>query len=166
MNVSRRATTVLVGSGLVASAVVAATGAHAATVSANCPTVYTRAVPVATAAQLKSALKAARPGDQIRLADGVYAGNFTVAKAGTALAHVVLCGSADAILDGVATATGYTLHVSNAPYTEIDGISVVHGQKSIVLDASPFSALTGITVHDAGYEGVDFRDNTSDATIS
>lgn len=166
MHATRRAATLLVGAALAASAITVAAGAEAATVSANCPLAYTRAVPVATAAQLKSALTAARPGDQIRLADGVYAGNFTLATAGNALAHVVLCGSPNAVLDGVATATGYTLHINNAPYTEVDGISVIHGQKSIVLDASPFSTLTGITVHDAGFEGVDFRRNTSDATIS
>lgn len=40
-------------------------------------------IDVTTAAQLKSALSAARPGDTIQLADGTYSGNLKATTPGT-----------------------------------------------------------------------------------
>jgi len=154
----------------VAGSVVAATAAQAAT-TASCPLVYTRVVNVATASALRTALSKALPGDQVRLAAGTYTGNFTLARGGTALAPVVVCGDADAILDGGPTATGYTLRVAGAPYAVIQGLTVVHGQKAVMIDGSPYVTLSNLNVHSTGYEGVVFRHGSSygvlrDSTIT
>ena len=49
---------------------------------AACTGTYTRLVSVSTASALAAALKAAHPGDQIRLATGSYVGHFVAAVAG------------------------------------------------------------------------------------
>lgn len=120
---------------------------------------------VHTTAGLRSALLHSKAGDQIRLADGVYAGNFTAPHAGTSKARVVLCGSPKAVLDGGTIHSGYVLHIDNAAYTFVSGITVRGGQKGIVLDASPHSTISGVTIHGTGFEAIAFRRNTSDATI-
>lgn len=58
--------------------------------------------PVTTAAELSSALQTAQPGDVITLADGVYAGPFTVSVSGTATQPIVIRGTSQVgtILDG------------------------------------------------------------------
>src|SRR5689334_742158 len=90
-----------------------------AAIAGSCPTSYTRAVDVTTADQLTAALANATAGDEIRMADGTYAGTFMSAAPGTAAAPVVICGSSAAVIDGGTTATGYALYVANAPYTSI-----------------------------------------------
>ncbi|AJC59113.1 hypothetical protein GZL_06544 [Streptomyces sp. 769] len=72
-----------------------------------------RTVEVSTAAQLKSALAAAAPGDTIRLADGTHHGNFSATTAGSTAARITLTGSAKAVLTD---SGGYGLHLDGAPY--------------------------------------------------
>ena len=59
-------------------------------------------VAVTTAAELSTALAGAQPGDVITLADGVYAGSFTLNASGTAADPIVIRGERrdGAILDG------------------------------------------------------------------
>src|SRR2546423_622922 len=49
-----------------------------------------RIVPVSNTSQLTSALANAQPGDEIRMADGPYAGHFTISRSGTPSAPTVL----------------------------------------------------------------------------
>ena len=72
-----------------------------------------RTVNVANAAALKDALQYAKPGDEIVLADGMYAGRFVIpADAnGTAQNRIMLRGSRNAILDGGTNTTGYVLQM-------------------------------------------------------
>ena len=151
----------------VAGSLVTATASQAATVTppASCPLVFTRAVDVASAYELRTALSAAQPGDEIRLAPGSYVGNFTIGHGGTATAPVVVCGDSDAILDGGVTATGYTLHVWNAPYSVVQGFTVEHGQKAVMIDNSPDVTVDNLTVQSTGYEGVVFRHGSSYGVI-
>lgn len=146
-----------------AGSLVSATASQAATVTppASCPLVFTRAVDVASAYELRTALSQALPGDEIRLAPGAYVGNFTIGHGGTATAPVVLCGDSDAILDGGVTATGYTLHVWNAPYSVVQGFTVEHGQKALMIDNSTNVTVDDLTVQSTGYEGVVFRHGSS-----
>jgi hypothetical protein len=130
-----------------------------------CPASATRVIDVSTADALKTALATAVPGDQIRLADGTYVGDFAATVPGTATAPVTICGSAAAVLDGGTTALGYTLYVANAPYTSIYGVTITDGQKGIVLDNSSHAVIDGVTVHGIGDEGVHFRRGTSDSVI-
>ena len=61
---------------------------------------HPREVAVADADQLRAALAGAAPGDVITLADGTYAGPFTLSASGTAGDPIVVRGGAAAVLDG------------------------------------------------------------------
>ncbi|OLT15092.1 hypothetical protein BJF78_16720 [Pseudonocardia sp. CNS-139] len=71
---------------------------------------------VSGAGELSAALAGARPGDVIRLADGVYEGAFVATASGTPDAPIWVCGSRGAVLDGGGTRGGYVLHLT-APRT-------------------------------------------------
>ncbi|MER5849053.1 right-handed parallel beta-helix repeat-containing protein [Streptomyces sp. NPDC002012] len=127
------------------------TTAHAATV-----------IDVSTAAQLKSALTAAVPGDTIHLADGTYTGNFKAAVPGTASARITLTGSAKAVLTA---GGGYGLHLNGASYWTVQGITVTGGQKGIMADTATGVVIDSVTVHDLDMEGVHFRRSSKNGVI-
>ncbi|MEU3524507.1 right-handed parallel beta-helix repeat-containing protein [Streptomyces sp. NPDC038707] len=117
---------------------------------------------VTTAAQLKTALAAARPGDTIHLADGVYTGNFKAATPATATARITLTGSPGAVLTA---GGGYGLHLNGASYWTVSGLTVTGGQKGIMVDAAQGVVLDGVTVHGLDMEGVHFRNSSTDGVI-
>ncbi|SEL72577.1 right-handed parallel beta-helix repeat-containing protein [Nonomuraea pusilla] len=136
-------------------------------------------VDVSTAAQLRSALAAAQPGQTIRLAPGVYHGSFVTQRPGTAAAPITLTGPADAVLvnDGpsgsapscpVPTAgwdSGYGIWLYGAPYWRLTGFTVRDSKKGIVLDRSPHVVVDGVSVHHVDDEAVHFRRSSSDGVI-
>ncbi|MFE4794785.1 right-handed parallel beta-helix repeat-containing protein [Streptomyces sp. NPDC056708] len=132
-------------------ALTSTTTAHAATV-----------IDVSTAAQLKSALTAAVPGDTIHLADGTYTGNFKAAVPGTASARITLTGSAKAVLTA---GGGYGLHLNGASYWTVQGITVTGGQKGIMADTATGVVIDSVTVHDLDMEGVHFRRSSKNGVI-
>ncbi|MFJ9677496.1 right-handed parallel beta-helix repeat-containing protein [Streptomyces sp. NPDC101194] len=140
--------TVLATGGL---ALTSATDANAAAV-----------IDVNTAAQLKSALAAASPGDTIRLADGTYTGNFKATVPGTASARITLTGSAGAVLTA---GGGYGLHLDGASYWTVRGITVTGGQKGIMADTATGVVIDSVTVHDLDMEGVHFRKSSRNGVI-
>ncbi|WP_406530033.1 right-handed parallel beta-helix repeat-containing protein [Streptomyces sp. I8-5] len=119
-------------------------------------------IDVSTAAQLKSALTAAVPGDTIRLADGTYTGNFKATVHGTASARITLTGSAKAILTA---GGGYGLHLDGASYWTVKGITVTGGQKGIMADTATGVVIDSVTVHDLDMEGVHFRRSSRNGVI-
>ncbi|MGW1405890.1 right-handed parallel beta-helix repeat-containing protein [Streptomyces sp. NPDC002403] len=119
-------------------------------------------IDVSTAAQLKSALTAAGPGDTIRLADGTYTGNFKATVPGTASARITLTGSAKAVLTA---GGGYGLHLNGASYWTVKGITVTGGQKGIMADTATGVVIDSVTVHDLDMEGVHFRKSSKDGVI-
>lgn len=119
-------------------------------------------VDVSTAAQLKSALAAAAPGDTIRLADGTYQGNFKATVPAAASARITLTGSARAVLRA---GGGYGLHLDGASYWTVRGITVTGGQKGIMADAATGIVIDSVTVHDLDMEGVHFRRSSRDGVI-
>ncbi|MEV6250236.1 right-handed parallel beta-helix repeat-containing protein [Streptomyces sp. NPDC051742] len=119
-------------------------------------------VDVSTAAQLKTALTNARPGDTIRLADGVYTGNFKATTPGTSSARITLTGSSRAVLTA---GGGYGLHLNGASYWTVAGLTVTGGQKGIMADAANGVVIDGVTVHDLDMEGVHFRNSSRDGVI-
>ncbi|MFJ2910279.1 right-handed parallel beta-helix repeat-containing protein [Streptomyces sp. NPDC087228] len=139
------------GGPALASAATADADADAATV-----------IDVSTAAQLKSALTAAAPGDTIRLADGTYTGNFKATVPGTTSARITLTGSAQAVLTA---GGGYGLHLNGASYWTVKGITVTGGQKGIVADTATGVVIDSVTVHDLDMEGVHFRKSSKDGVI-
>ncbi|MEU2839754.1 right-handed parallel beta-helix repeat-containing protein [Streptomyces sp. NPDC007076] len=119
-------------------------------------------IDVSTAAQLKSALTAAAPGDTIHLADGTYTGNFKATVPGTASARITLTGSAKAVLTA---GGGYGLHLDGASYWTVKGITVTGGQKGIMADTATGVVIDSVTVHDLDMEGVHFRKSSKDGII-
>jgi nitrous oxidase accessory protein NosD len=115
---------------------------------------------VTTAAQLKTALGAAEPGDTIRLADGTYTGNFKATTPATASARITLTGSPRAVLTA---GGGYGLHLNGASYWTVDGLTVTGGQKGIMIDAAQGVVVDGVTVHGLDMEGVHFRNSSTAA---
>jgi parallel beta-helix repeat protein len=152
----------------VALGIAAASGASAATAKpapAACPTTFTRAVPVSSGTALKLALLTAQPGDEIQLADGTYSGHFVDLVAGTAAAPITICGSSKAVLNGGDDSLGYEFYVNHAPYTVLAGFTATNAQKGIVLDASSYSTINGVTVDQTGDEGIHLRTNTTNTVI-
>ncbi|MER7948425.1 right-handed parallel beta-helix repeat-containing protein [Streptomyces sp. NPDC096079] len=119
-------------------------------------------VEVSTAAQLKTALANARPGDTIHLADGTYTGNFKATTPGTASARITLTGSPRAVLTA---GGGYGLHLNGASYWTVGGITVTGGQKGIMADAANGVVIDGVTVHDLDMEGVHFRNSSRNGVV-
>jgi hypothetical protein len=122
-------------------------------------------VAVRTATELTAALKAARPGQTISLADGTYRGQFLADRPGTSSAPLTLRGSAKAVLDGGSTSGGYALHLDGASHWRLQGFSVTGAQKGIVLDRTSFAVLDSLDVGRSGMEGVHFRTGSSDNVI-
>jgi len=136
-------------------------------------------VDVSTAAQLKTALANAAPGQTIKLAAGTYRGSFVAQKAGTASSPITLTGPAGAVLvnDGpsgdapdcpVPTAgwdSGYGLWLFNAPYWNLTGFTVAESKKGIVADNSHHTVIDGVRVHHVDEEGVHFRKSSADSVI-
>jgi hypothetical protein len=116
---------------------------------------------VQTAAQLTAALAAAKPGDSIVMAAGVYTGNFVATTSGTAAAPIYLCGGADAVLDGGGTSIGYALHLNPASYWKVIGFTLRNAQKGVVADGTTHSTIQGLSVHDIGDEGIHLRKATT-----
>ncbi|MFF2010485.1 nitrous oxide reductase family maturation protein NosD [Streptomyces sp. NPDC058195] len=119
-------------------------------------------IDVSTAAQLKSALAAASPGDTIRLADGTYTGNFKATVPATAAARITLTGSAKAVLTA---SGGYGLHLNGASYWTVRGITVTGGQKGIMADTATGVVIDSVTVHGLAMEGVHFRKSSKDGVL-
>ncbi|MEE1754966.1 right-handed parallel beta-helix repeat-containing protein [Streptomyces sp. SP18CS02] len=119
-------------------------------------------IDVATAAQLRSALAAARPGDTIRLSDGAYNGNFKATTAATISARITLTGSPKAVLTA---GGGYGLHLDGASYWTVKGVTITGGQKGIVTDAANGVVIDSVTVHGLDMEGVHFRASSRDGVI-
>ncbi|GAA0484755.1 hypothetical protein GCM10010361_57030 [Streptomyces olivaceiscleroticus] len=120
------------------------------------------AINVSTAAQLKDAMSAARPGDTIQLADGTYRGNFETSVAGTASSRITLTGSSKAVLTA---SGGYGLHLDGASYWTVKGLTVTGGQKGIMADAARGVVIDSVTVHGLDMEGVHFRHSSKDGVI-
>jgi parallel beta-helix repeat protein len=139
------------------------------------PAAAATTINVSTAAQLIAALKAAKPGDTIQLADGDYGDQFVATTSGTAAKPITLVGSQKAVLhdpkfklgdtDCPSGQTGYGLWLQGANYWNLKGFSVTKSKKGIVLDGSSHVTIDGVSVHDIGYEGVHFRKSSSYGVI-
>lgn len=122
-------------------------------------------VAVSTAAQLATALSTAKAGETIELANGTYGGNFVTTASGTATDPITLEGSAQAILAGPKLTSNYALHLSEANYWHIQGISLTGAQKGIVLDNSSHDIIDQVQVYGVGDEGIHLRQGSSYDTV-
>lgn len=117
---------------------------------------------VSSPAQLTAALNRAQAGDTIALAAGTYHGNFVIARSGSAGSPIHLIGPAGAVLQG---GSGYGLHLDHASHWIVDGFTVSHADKGVVLDGANHNILQNLSVHDIGAEGIHFRAFSSDNTL-
>ena len=151
------------------------------TVSADAPTPIEPPSPVSTAAttnaagelvvttpdQLREALTTAVAGEVIRLADGEYRFDqrLEASASGTAAAPITLVGSRAAVIRTKNASGDYGLHITG-DHWRIEGITVAHATKGIVLDGSVGTVIDGVEVFDIGDEGVHFRSCSSDGTLT
>lgn len=118
-------------------------------------------VTVGDAKSLKDALKEARPGDVIRMLDGVYADRFTADTPGTADRPIFLCGGPGAVLDAGDVDGGYAFHLDGASHWRLLGFTVRDGQKGVMADRVQGTVIQGLTVENIGDEGIHLRDFSS-----
>ncbi|WP_394834969.1 discoidin domain-containing protein [Pendulispora rubella] len=123
-----------------------------------------RIIDVSTASQLTAALQNAMPGDEIRMANGTYAGHFTITRSGTESAPIVLSGSRAAVIDGQGTSNGRAVQLQ-ADYWKLVGFTVTNGQKGIMALGAHHTIVDGVRVHQIGDEAIHFRDNSSDNVV-
>jgi hypothetical protein len=124
-----------------------------------------RTVEVSTAGELQRALDRAVKGQRIRLADGVYQGEFVLRRSGTASQRIALCGSRDAVLRGDTLKEGYVLHLDGADHWTLSGFSVTNGEKGIMADRATHNTVQGIAVHHIGHEGIHLRAFSTDNLV-
>lgn len=125
----------------------------------------TTVVQVSTASQLKTALAAAAPGQVIQLADGTYLGNWKItSRAGTADAPIVLRGSRAAVLR-TSSGGGNVLQLTSSPWWTVQGITLEHAQKGLMIDGSDHVTVDGVLVHDLTMEGIHFRTSSAYGTV-
>lgn len=132
------------------------------TLAGECPQAT---VAVENAAELHAALAAAGPGVVIRLAEGVYTGNFTASGDGTSEQPVTLCGTGASILDGGQLEDGYVFHLNRASHWVLQGFAVRNGQKGVMVDETTHSVLRGLTVSATGDEAIHLRKFSTDNKV-
>ena len=91
---------------------------------------HPRAVAVGDADQLREALAAAEPGDVISLADGTYAGSFTLDASGTAEDPIVLRGGPGAVLDGGGCDGCNVLEVYGS-HVHVEDLALEHATRAV-----------------------------------
>jgi hypothetical protein len=159
MSITRKA------AGLVAAAVVSTAWNPAPAVAVGpCDALATRTVLVSTSQQLRSALTDARPGDTIRVANGTYAGRFSLVASGTPDKRIRICGTG-AVLDGGDWTIGYGLSIK-AGYVDVVGLHVTRSQKGVMVDRSSYVVLDRLEVSVTGDEGIHLRTGTHHAVVS
>ncbi|GAA1292303.1 hypothetical protein GCM10009609_71200 [Pseudonocardia aurantiaca] len=120
-------------------------------------------VPVSSAAELIQALASAAPGGVIRMADGVYPGNFEIGRPLDPPAR--LCGGQGAVLDGGAPDSGYTLHLSQADGWQVSGFTIRGGQKGLMVDRSRHVVIEGLLIEGTGDEALHLRAGSTDNVV-
>jgi hypothetical protein len=121
---------------------------------------------VDTVGEIRAALASAKPGDVIRVADGEYTfkPRLVASASGVPGAPITLRGSRAAVLRTKNASGDYGLHVLG-DYWRVEGLTVAHGSKGIVLDGSVGTVIDGVEVYDIGAEGVHFRTCSSDGVL-
>jgi membrane-associated protease RseP (regulator of RpoE activity) len=121
---------------------------------------------VDTAEEIRTALSTARPGDVILVADGEYVFDerLEAAASGTGADPITLRGTRRAVIRTEDVTDDYGLHITG-DHWHIEGITVAHASKGIVLDGSIGTVIDGVEVFDIGDEGVHFRSCSSDGVL-
>jgi len=121
---------------------------------------------VSTVKAIRDAVATAQPGAVIRVADGEYQfkPRLVASASGTAQQPITLVGTRQAILRTKNASGDYGLSITG-DYWRVEGITVAHASKGIVLDGSVGTVLDDVEVFDVGDEGVHFRTCSSDGVL-
>jgi hypothetical protein len=123
------------------------------TTVSGCPDAgYRRVVNVSTVSQLASAISAASPGDQIRLASGTYAlgSDLVITRSGTSSDRIVLCGQRTAIVSGRPIKP-------NGQYLQLQGFRITGGLWGIYSEGGSHNIFDGLEIDNTGQEAVHLR---------
>jgi hypothetical protein len=121
---------------------------------------------VSTADDLRAAVAAAKPGQVITLADGEYTvrQRLVASASGTAERPITLRGTRQAVIRSKDVKGNYGLSITGDHWV-VQGLTVAHATKGIVLDGSVGTVIDGVEVFDIGEEGVHFRACSSDGVL-
>jgi hypothetical protein len=130
------------------------------------PTSGRRELRVDSVEEIRAAVASARPGDVIRVADGEYTfkPRLVASASGTGDAPITLVGSRSAVLRTKNASGDYGLHITG-DHWRVEGLTVAHASKGIVLDRSIGTVIDGVEVYDIGAEAVHFRTCSSDGVL-
>ena len=121
---------------------------------------------VDTPEKIRAALGSARAGDVIVVADGEYAfkPRLVASASGSVGAPITLRGSRAAVLRTKNASGDYGLSITG-DHWRVEGLTVAHATKGIVLDGSVGTVIDGVEVFDIGDEGIHFRACSSDGVL-
>lgn len=121
---------------------------------------------VDTVDEIRAALAGAQPGDVVTVADGEYQfkPRLIASVSGTAVAPITLRGSRAAMLRTKNASGDYGLSITGS-YWHVEGITVAHATKGIVLDGSVGTVIDGVEVYDIGDEAIHFRKCSTDGVL-
>ena len=149
-----------------AARTVAPPPAGAAELGPPAPTAVAGEIVVDTVEEIRAAVASAAPGAVIRVLDGQYQfkPRLEAPADGTAAAPIILRGSRRAVLRTKNSSGDYGLWITG-DHWRVEGLTVAHASKGIVLDGSVGTVLDGVQVFDIGDEGVHFRSCSSDGVL-
>ncbi|WP_420096246.1 right-handed parallel beta-helix repeat-containing protein [Brevibacterium sediminis] len=123
-------------------------------------------VTVGSTSSLEAALAAAKPGDVIRLRDGVYKKRFTISVKGTAESPVWICGGRGAVLEGYGRSGGNGIEISDSSHVILSGITVKESLKAVMVSRSDHITVSDLLTHTTGQEAIHLRQNTTDSVVA
>jgi hypothetical protein len=153
-------------------------GSSLATVAPSTPTATATATAATTTAtatatvtvdsvqQIRDAFAAARPGEVIQVADGEYEfePRLEASASGSATAPITVRGSRNVVFRSKDTSDDYGLFITG-DFWRVEGLTVAHASKGIVLEGSVGTMIDGVEVFDIGDEAVHFRACSSDGVL-
>ncbi len=129
----------------------------------NCPPAT---VTVRNATDLMKAVKAAKPGNVIKMAPGKYSGQMNLTAKGAAGKPIWLCGPRDAVIDGTGISKGKSpIQVSFSSHFIVTGMKATNALKGVTVRSSNNITVSDMLVESIGYEGIHLRSNTTDSVV-
>lgn len=114
---------------------------------------------------LQSALTNAKPGDTIRLADGLYSqsGVFKITKSGTSTNPITLIGSRKAILSSQNNTDA--IYLNGVSWWILDGFTISSNRQGMLLESVTNSILQNLNINVCIDSAIRIRQNSTDNLI-